>query len=429
VCAARIHFIENEKYFDTAWRRARKRDQRLRDQRHTDRRGGHNKILEDWQQEAVIKYATDQATNGGKGATRQMLLNCIVHLRYGVNKPAPSWRWFQYWLKRTPELHKIKTKPIASQRVDLHKEDDILDWFNNVFRPALERRDIRDGSQLHNMDEKGARLGCPAGEEVIVPTYIKEMYTGIPENRKSLTIIESVSANGRAIPPTVIVPGWKHMENWFSAHMTGHELITLSPTGYTNEGICLEWLDHFIKHNSCGPNEKWNILLVDGATCHEAPRFVLKALAYNIEIIKFPSHLTHLLQPLDVGCFRQWKHWQQVAIMNAIRSFQPEYNIRTFFQDLPFIREKTFKERTIKHAFRDAGMWPVSFKAIQAKIHEYGKKTEQKQATNKETSDYELPELLPPSSYAECQAAIQSLQPKVQDLLSSPSRTRYSNIM
>jgi hypothetical protein len=54
------------------------------------------------------------------------------------------------------------------------------------------------------MDEKGARIECPPGEEVIVPTYIKEMYTGIPENRKSLIVIESVSADGRAIPPELL---------------------------------------------------------------------------------------------------------------------------------------------------------------------------------------------------------------------------------
>jgi hypothetical protein len=43
------------------------------------------------------------------------------------------------------------------------------------------------------MDEKGARIYMPASEEVIVPIGIKEIYTGIPENRISLTIIESIS--------------------------------------------------------------------------------------------------------------------------------------------------------------------------------------------------------------------------------------------
>jgi hypothetical protein len=206
------------------------------------------------------------------------------------------------------------------------------------------------------------------------------------------------------------------MQSWFSRHQTSHELITLSPSGYTNEGITMEWLDHFIKHRNCGPGQPWQVLLVNRATCHENARFVLKAIAHNIEIVKFPSHLTHLLQPLDVGCFRAWKHWQQVALMNAIRAFVPEYNVRAFFRDLPFIRQQTFKPSTIKHAFRDAGMWPVDFKAVQRKIIEYRKKQKQKQQQQaqkewerlecvtrpRNNNNYDLPELLPPQSYAEC---------------------------
>jgi hypothetical protein len=46
------------------------------------------------------------------------------------------------------------------------------------------------------MDEKGARVCMPAREEVIVLIRIKEIYTRIPENRMSLTIIESISIDG-----------------------------------------------------------------------------------------------------------------------------------------------------------------------------------------------------------------------------------------
>jgi hypothetical protein len=42
---------------------------------------------------------------------------------------------------------------------------------------------------------------------VVVSIGIKEMYVGVPENRLSLTIIKSISADGKAIPPMVIVPG------------------------------------------------------------------------------------------------------------------------------------------------------------------------------------------------------------------------------
>ncbi|KAH9208524.1 hypothetical protein DL95DRAFT_267104, partial [Leptodontidium sp. 2 PMI_412] len=54
------------------------------------------------------------------------------------------------------------------------------------------------------MDEKGARVYMPAGEEVVVLISIKEMYTGIPENRMSVTVIECIRADGIAIPPMII---------------------------------------------------------------------------------------------------------------------------------------------------------------------------------------------------------------------------------
>jgi hypothetical protein len=159
------------------------------------------------------------------------------------------------------------------------------------------------------MDEKGARICIPIGEEVIVPIGIKEIYTGIPENRISLTIIEYISADGKAIPPVVIIPGVIIMVSWFYENITGYEVITVSPTGYTNEGICMVWLDHFIKYNNCRPNKEWHILLINRATCYQADDFVLKAIYNKIRIVQFPSYQTHLLQPCDIGVFREWKHY------------------------------------------------------------------------------------------------------------------------
>jgi len=96
------------------------------------------------------------------------------------------------------------------------------------------------------MDEKGARLACPGGQEV-VPVGIDQIYVGIPENRLSLTII--IGADGTVIPPVVIVPGTRIMEHWFHTSMTGHELITVSESGYTKAAINMVWLEHFIKYN------------------------------------------------------------------------------------------------------------------------------------------------------------------------------------
>ena len=65
-----------------------------------------------------------------------------------------------------------------------------------------------------NIDESGAWVGCPGGEHVIVPTEVKELYTASPENRKSMTIIETILADRRdPLPPFVITPGKKIIDN------------------------------------------------------------------------------------------------------------------------------------------------------------------------------------------------------------------------
>ena len=53
----------------------------------------------------------------------------------------------------------------------------------------------------------------------------------------SLTIIESISTDRKAILSIVIIPGWKYIESWFHENIISYELLTLSPSGYINRGF------------------------------------------------------------------------------------------------------------------------------------------------------------------------------------------------
>jgi hypothetical protein len=72
--AARIYHIEKEGSVQKAWVREKKRMQDPKKRLS----GGTNKILRPDQHQAMIRYAVDQATNGGKGATKQMMYNCAM---------------------------------------------------------------------------------------------------------------------------------------------------------------------------------------------------------------------------------------------------------------------------------------------------------------------------------------------------------------
>ena len=145
-----------------------------------------------------------------------MIFAAITHLKQAETPPKkpPSWRWFQTWLKANP-VHTIKTKPISSARVEIHDEKTVETWFQKL-RDMLAKRNIKKAKNIYNFDESGVRIGCPRGEEVVVPIDVKELYCSSPENRMQLTIIESVAADGSPlIPPTIICPGKRFMESWF----------------------------------------------------------------------------------------------------------------------------------------------------------------------------------------------------------------------
>ncbi|KFY32618.1 hypothetical protein V493_00029 [Pseudogymnoascus sp. VKM F-4281 (FW-2241)] len=308
-------------------------------------RGGKNKVLSTAQTEALKAWILEQY-HLGLGANR--------HMVYGVE---------------LLEFHFITTKPIAQQRTQVQEEPPIIEWFKEYTQFVLERS--INPESIWNMDETGFRVGIPGGERVIVPRAIKQLYTPSPENRISITIREAVSAAGQNIAPVLVVPGKIHMEAWYPQNLNGNELILLSETGYSNSELALRWLQHFIEHTA--PHDAGNpkLLLLDSHVSHTSNEFIILAAEHYIILWAFPPHLTHVLQPLDVGIFQPYKYWHRQAVLRAIREMDITYNLLLFMRDLPQMREQTFKESTIQSAFQKAGIWPISCNIALEKLRTY----------------------------------------------------------
>jgi hypothetical protein len=279
------------------------------------------------------------------------------------------------------------------------------------------------------MDETGARVGVLASEEVVVPWDITELYVGGSENRKSLTVIETINAAGNYLPAYVIAPGKKVMENWINAKLSGEDVITPTPTGYINNDIAMHWLDWFIKQIGAGPTEPWQILFCDGHSTHDDTAFKIKAADNHILVIIYPSHETHALQPLDVKVFREWKKQHKKAVNEASRSYNFEYSITNFFQDLPAIHKATFQPRIIRSGFKEAGMWPISLHMALKKRSEYnGKRVNAQERMSKQKQQAEEPQLPKPlpKSYFESTVVLEEMVDRgVIGLASSPYSQRY----
>jgi hypothetical protein len=221
----------------------------------------------------------------------------------------------------------------------------------------------------------------------------------------------------------VIVQGKHHMDSWYRERLTNRELVLLSESGFTSDTLTYRFLEHFIEHTHSSPNTPYKILLMDNHGSHLTPQFVLLARANNIVPFTFPAHLTHCMQPLDVGVFQSYKHWHNKAIQCALESLDFEYTISSFLRDLPEIRHKTFKKMTIQHAFSSSGMWPINRRKVAEKMAKYMKEPASKE---KEPTLPTLPAT--PRTTKEFRTKWSELQPKIIDQLSSPTQRKFDSI-
>ena len=168
-----------------------------------------------------------------------MTFAAICHLRKPLPPLLQSWltKLFKHQLQ---DFHFITTKPLVQLYIRAQDEDIVEEWFQRYYIFIL-KHSIKPES-IWNIDETGFRIGIPGGERVIVPRTAKQLYTPSPENRLSITILETVSAVGVVIPPVLVIPGKIHMDSWYHSNLEGTELFLLSDTGYSNTQLALDWL-------------------------------------------------------------------------------------------------------------------------------------------------------------------------------------------
>ena len=77
---------------------------------------------------------------------------------------------------------------------------------------------------------------------------------------------------------------------------------------------------------------------MDNHGSHITPEFVKLANENRIRPFPFIPHLTHCMQPLDVGVFQPYKHWHDKAISEFVAKSFIDYSLTQFLQDLGKIR-------------------------------------------------------------------------------------------
>jgi hypothetical protein len=75
-------------------------------------------------------------------------------------------------------------------------------------------------------------------------------------------------------------------------------------------------------------------------------------------------HTTHLVQPLDVVVFQPYKHYYRDAVARSTRTGYTQFDKIEFLAAIESIQNQTFKESTIKSAWRKTGIIPFNSSII-----------------------------------------------------------------
>ena len=154
---------------------------------------------------------------------------------------------------------------------------------------------------IYNIDEKGINTEYKPPNIVAGRGY--QPQTVMAEKSKTVTIIGAGNALGNQIPPFFVFPGKRMMPELFNGKSVGTDGL-LTPSGWSNSEVFRIYMkNHFLKYVQ-GRNPSDTILaLYDGHRSHISLDLIDWAKNNNIVLFVLPPHCSHILQPLDVGCF------------------------------------------------------------------------------------------------------------------------------
>ncbi|KAF2174999.1 CENP-B protein, partial [Zopfia rhizophila CBS 207.26] len=228
-------------------------------------------------------------------------------------------------------------------------------WPENFFdliQRMIEKHGIAE-EDIYNFNETGFQMGVISTSEVITGSERRHQPKAVqPGNREWVTVIQGVNAQGWAIPSFIIFAGKHHLSAWYQDDAIPLDWpISLSENGWTTNKLGVKWLQHFDKHTKDRTVGVRRLLVIDGHESHDSLEFQQLCKEKNIITLCMPSHSSHLLQPLDVGCFRPLKQAYRRQIEDLMRNYIGHITKLEFLPAFSVAYQSSMTESNIRAGF------------------------------------------------------------------------------
>ena len=166
------------------------------------------------------------------------------------------------------------------------------------------------------------------------------------------------NAAGKALDPVIIFGGKNMQSTWKSDKALPKTYYRRSDNGWMTTEIFLGWFQKFSEE----VKERPLLLIYDGHLTHISIELIEHARKEDIHIIKFPPHVTDVLQPLDVACIGPLKRkWETMLNerLNQLGASRSRLDKATFVEQLCKVWHDGLKPTNIIAGFESTGIFPV----------------------------------------------------------------------
>lgn len=335
---------------------------RARGQQSFEAKAQSQQYLTPFEEKAMVDFIVQMSALGTPVRIKYIpsIALSVARGRSEPNRPLkpPGKNWAKSLENRHPELKAKKVKALDWDRHEKNIFPKIAYWFE-VIGEVLRNPEITK-ENVYNMDETGVMLSKLGSVKVLVAANDSRDYRGARVNRKMVTAVECISADGRYLKPMVIWPASTHRANWTTFPTPGWH-YAFSDSGYTDTTLSLEWLKRvFDPQTSELANGKPRVLICDGFGTHEKLEILEHCFANRIILCRLPSHTSHKLQPCDIAVFAPLKTAYRDNAERLERGGVNTVGKQHFTSLYSPARETAFTKRNILAGWSKGGLFPFN---------------------------------------------------------------------
>ena len=327
----------------------------------------NSRKLSDLEEQIIIEYIIDLDSRGFPPRLRgvEEMANRLLADR---DASPVGKRWASNFVRRQPDLKTRFNRRYDYQRAKCEDPAIIRHWFrlveNTIAKYGINLADI------YNFDETGFMMGIIASGMVVTGAERRGKAKSVqPGNREWVTAIQAINAEGWVIAPFIVVAGQYHLANWYQeSNLPDDWAIATTHNGWTDNDTGLEWLKHFDQHTKARSTGRYRLLILDGHDSHHSVDFEKYCEGNHIITLCMPAHSSHLLQPLDVGCFGPLKKAYGREIEHLIRCSITHVSKTDFFPAFCAAHEAAMTRSNIEGGFRGAGLVPLNPENVISKL-------------------------------------------------------------